>query len=269
MHNGAWWSSFAATGYSVDNLPPAIPGGFAVSYPGGSAQLSWSANGEDDLGGYRLYRGATADFVPGATNRIATLAAASTGHTDSPAGSFYKLSAVDIHGNESGFALIGAVTGVDGDARVGLSLARPSPNPARLSAALRYVLPREAVVTLRILDAQGRVVRQLVDRVQPAGDSVAPWDLRDDRGARVPDGIYWARLEVNGERLVQRLVAMHQRSGRAPDAARGQISLRAAPPAARNEHEPATPRCRSFPWTPAGAQAQLLVPGMEPARISV
>ena len=100
-----YWLSAPASGYSVDNLGPAAPGPFSGQYASGAARLHWNPNLEPDLAGYRLYRGTTADFVPSPGTQIAALT--DTGYVD-PAGSvyYYKLSAIDRHGNESGFSVV-------------------------------------------------------------------------------------------------------------------------------------------------------------------
>ena len=201
----AWWTSFSATGYSVDNLPPAIPTGFASILQAGTT-LSWNQNLEDDLAAYRVYRGATADFVPSPANRIATVS--TTGHTDPATGSVYKLSAVDVHGNESGFATVASATGIGGDPRLELSLGPPSPNPAQGSVRFRYALPREGPAALTIHDAQGRLVRRLSEGIRPAGEATARWDVRNEQGSRVSGGLYWVRLEAEGRQIVRRLVVL-------------------------------------------------------------
>lgn len=203
---GAWWTSFPATGYSVDNLPPAIPGGFALSAQGGMTQLSWNPNQENDLAAYQVYRGSTADFVPSAANWIATVT--TTGHSDPGSGGYYKLSAVDIHGNASGYAQAGGSTDVAGAELSGLSLGRPAPNPARGPVAVGFAMPREGRITVTIHDAQGRLVRRLFEGVHAAGTGTMQWDLRDDRGSPVAGGLYWIRLEGDGARIVRRLVTL-------------------------------------------------------------
>ena len=205
-YDRAWWTSFSATGYSVDNLPPAIPGGFALNLQAGTTQLSWGPNAENDLGAYRLYRGSTADFVPSAANRIATVT--TTSYSDPGSGGFYKLSAVDIHGNESGYAAAAGSTGVGNPERLELSLGRAVPNPARGSVTVHFAVPREGKIAFTIHDAQGRLVRRLFEGVRPTGTGVMQWDLRDDRGSPVADGLYWIRLESDGAHLVRRLVTL-------------------------------------------------------------
>jgi len=101
-----FYSSAVDSGYSVDNLSPATPATFAGDYTRLGVALHWGKSPEADLFGYRLYRGGSPGFVPGPGNQIA--AVSDTGYFD-PTGtvsSFYKLAAVDIHGNRSRFALV-------------------------------------------------------------------------------------------------------------------------------------------------------------------
>ena len=88
------------------------------------------------------------------------------------------------------------------------TFAPPRPNPARGSVTLRYALPGTATVSLAIFDVTGRRVRGLVSGSRPAGEHAIDWDLRDERGATVGLGIYFARLEVDRRTLIQRLATV-------------------------------------------------------------
>lgn len=89
-----------------------------------------------------------------------------------------------------------------------ISFARPRPNPARGAIRLRFSLPRGARVRLAIYDATGRRVRELTSGEQPGGEHELGWDLRDERGIAVRSGLYFARLEVDGDVRTQKLVAL-------------------------------------------------------------
>ncbi len=208
--NGSlYWPSRPDSGYSVDNLPPAVPAPFAARYASGATHLSWGANTEPDLAGYRLYRGSSAEFVPSPGNRIA--AQSDTGYADvGAAGSYYKLSAIDVHGNESGFALVGPGTTLNagGGAPGVLAFAPISPNPLSSTTVLQFSVPRAARVNLAAYDATGRRVRELVSAVEPAGAHGLAWDLRDDSGRAVGAGMYFLRLEAEGRELTQRMVVL-------------------------------------------------------------
>lgn len=201
------WESLPVSGYSVDDLAPVAPAPFTGQFSAGTAYLHWDPNTEADLAGYRLYRGPDPSFVPGPGNLVASLA--DTGYAD-PAGSLYvyKLTAVDVHGNESPVATLtpaGTVAVEPGSAPGDVSFAPPSPNPAAVAVTLRYGLPRAASVRLAVYDAAGRLVRELARGERGAGEHAERWDLRDAGGRVVTAGLYFGRLEVGGRTLVRRL----------------------------------------------------------------
>jgi hypothetical protein len=99
-------------------------------------------------------------------------------------------------------------TDVPGSAPTEFTLARPSPNPARGSLTLRYALPRQANVRLAIFDIAGRRVRELRSGTEPRGSHAIDWDLRDERGAPVGVGTYFARLEVERRALTQKVMTV-------------------------------------------------------------
>jgi len=203
-----YWMSRPDSGYSVDNLPPGTPAPFTGQYASGTAVLHWNPNPESDLANYRLYRGTTTSFVPGPSNLVA--APPDTGFAYvAGAPYYYKLSAVDTHGNESGYALLtptGTLDASGGDLTSRVTLATPWPNPANESARFTLALPRAARVSLGIFDAGGRRVRELVSGSLPAGEHARVWDLRDQPGRRVAPGLYFATLEVDGGRVTRRFV---------------------------------------------------------------
>ena len=204
-----WWSA-PDSGYSVDNLPPAAPAPFTGVYSAGSTALHWAPNGETDFAHYRLYRGATAGFIPAPANLVG--APPDTGYVD-PAGTpfFYKLSAVDDHGNESAFALLAPSGTVDAPAQAlpsELRLGMPQPNPASVSSRIAFNLPRASQTSLVVYDASGRAVRELFRGVHAAGGFDRGWDLRDDAGRRVANGVYFVRLESGGRAITRRMITM-------------------------------------------------------------
>ena len=80
---------------------------------------------------------------------------------------------------------------------------RVSPNPARGPVTLRYVLPKAAHVRLRLLDVAGRELRQLERGEFPPGERRVQWSARG-----TPAGIAFLELEVDGERVVQRIAVL-------------------------------------------------------------
>lgn len=64
------------------------------------------------------------------------------------------------------------------------------PNPFNPATTIRYSVPVESRVTLKVYDLLGREVATLVDDVKPAGHYLVRWEGRDSEGRSVPSGIY-------------------------------------------------------------------------------
>jgi hypothetical protein len=89
-----------------------------------------------------------------------------------------------------------------------LALAPARPNPSGKGVALEYVLPRSGWVRLTVLDAAGRRVRVLVLKAQEAGGHRAVWDGRDEQGREAAAGVFYARLEHDGDTRTAKLVRL-------------------------------------------------------------
>jgi len=85
---------------------------------------------------------------------------------------------------------------------------RAAPNPVVGSTSIRFELPAPGPVRLAVFDASGRLVRRLLETTLPAGPQAAAWDGRDDRGARLPAGIYFANLDAEGASLQSKIVLL-------------------------------------------------------------
>lgn len=70
------------------------------------------------------------------------------------------------------------------------------PNPMSGETTIFYDLPRRTHVRLRVYDAAGRCVRTVASGLEPAGRRRTIWNGRDERGARVAQGVYFLRLEA-------------------------------------------------------------------------
>jgi hypothetical protein len=81
-----------------------------------------------------------------------------------------------------------------------------APNPARGATRLSFELPAAEAVDVRLLDLGGRVVRSLQGGALSAGSHTLMWDGRDDSGASLPAGVYWARIETRSGATSRRVV---------------------------------------------------------------
>jgi hypothetical protein len=202
----AFYVSAPDSGYSVDNLPPGPPAPVAAAYSTGATYLHWGVSLEADFSIYRVYRGASAEFVPGTGNLVATKP--DTGYADvGPAGSYYKISAVDDHGNESSFALVtpAQTTGVSADTPLAFALEKVRPNPALgRDLTVHFVLPVRAAARLELLDVAGRsVVARDVGALGPGAHAV---NLAEQTPVR--PGLYFVRLKQEAKARVARVVVL-------------------------------------------------------------
>jgi hypothetical protein len=196
---GVSYDSVPDSGYSIDNLAPHTPGALVVAYDAGAGNtLTWEPCPDADVTVYRVYRGVSADFVPGPETLVHTTA--STSWTDHAANGWrfdYKVSAVDANGNES--SAIGAerVTGRPNGPPASYALYPNMPNPFNPSTTIRYDVPAGGGdVTLTVYDVRGRRVRTLVSERRPEGRWRVVWDGVDDRGSRASSGVYFCRLHA-------------------------------------------------------------------------
>ncbi len=195
---------------SVDQIAPPTPTDLTGLYSGGKSRLRWSRSPATDFLEFRLYRGDNPTFAISAVSF-----AASTPDTQfvesAPLGVYYKLVAVDRHGNPSASIWVQTEATLDapGAGPRAFAFARPEPNPSRGLAVLRFSLPAASRVALELFDEQGRRVRALLAGELPAGEHSRVWDGRDDAGSATAPGIYFARLSAHGETKVQRLTRVN------------------------------------------------------------
>jgi hypothetical protein len=80
------------------------------------------------------------------------------------------------------------------------------PNPSPGDVDIAFEVPGTTIVTARMYDVRGRIVRDFGERSFTPGRHLLHWDGRDDAGGRLPDGVYFARVEAGSARLMGKLV---------------------------------------------------------------
>jgi hypothetical protein len=194
-----FYDSAPASGYSVDNLAPAVPVGLMVV----GDVLSWVESPDADFDYFTVYGSATPDM-----NDVTFLAHTTGTSLDvTDAGFVYLLvTATDFAGNESGAGVSDPVSAA-GDTPTSFRLLGAAPNPFNPATAIRFELPGTRTVDLRIYDASGRLVRELLHgETRGVGRHNVPWDGRDAGGRAVAAGVYFYTLETGIESDAGRMV---------------------------------------------------------------
>jgi flagellar hook assembly protein FlgD len=70
------------------------------------------------------------------------------------------------------------------------------PNPFNPSTTIRYALPMQAQVTLKVYNMLGQEVTTLVNTQQTGGYYTAVWDGTTRFGSHVSSGVYTYRLDA-------------------------------------------------------------------------
>jgi minor extracellular serine protease Vpr len=101
-----------------------------------------------------------------------------------------------------------AVEAVATTAAPRFELGRNAPNPFNPSTTIGFSVDHPGRVTLRIYNAQGNLVKTLVDGPLDPGSYRSRWDGRSDRGMHLASGVYLYRLEMDGSRLSRKMTLL-------------------------------------------------------------
>jgi hypothetical protein len=80
------------------------------------------------------------------------------------------------------------------------------PNPARSQVRIRYAASAAGTAGIAIYDANGRQVRSVPSGAAEPAQRHATWNLDDDSGRPVANGVYFCRLAAGGITLDRKLV---------------------------------------------------------------
>jgi hypothetical protein len=86
----------------------------------------------------------------------------------------------------------------------GLSLTMA--NPVNTRASISYTTSSNGKVSLKVYDGMGRLIRTLVDQDEPAGTKTVFWNARDDYHRSVANGVYFLKLDAEGQTATGKLI---------------------------------------------------------------
>ena len=114
----------------------------------------------------------------------------------------YQIGVIDADGeffSQVVTVIVDAITG---------ALSQNQPNPFNPTTTIRFVLPVREDVTLAIYDANGHLVRTLVNEVRGYGAHEVTWDGRDDDGMAMGSGVYLYRLQAGKHTESKKMVLL-------------------------------------------------------------
>jgi hypothetical protein len=193
---GVYFDCDPDSGYSIDNLAPAAPLNLEMASP---TDLVWEESGAEDFDYFTVYGSATPEF-----DETATFVGYTTGITMDVTDDhydYYHVTATDFSGNEGNASSVenthAGILDVEKLPTV-FALRQNKPNPFDISTVVRFDVPRTSALSIKIYDAEGRLVKILTQcEAQPGSYSVI-WAGDDHNGSPVSPGIYFAKMEAAG-----------------------------------------------------------------------
>jgi hypothetical protein len=182
-----YYQSSPDSGYSLDNLAPGVPGGFAYS----AGVLNWKKSTAEDFDFFSIY-GSNTDLFAAAA--LVDYCVAPTMDVTASPYVFYFVTATDFSGNEGKPAVANTLSGVGETPKSYVLSISAYPNPFNPSTTIRYTVPSKGRVSVNIYDARGAHVATLVDDEKETGAFTREWIGRDDAGQAVSSGVYFARV---------------------------------------------------------------------------
>lgn len=82
------------------------------------------------------------------------------------------------------------------------------PNPVKGMTTIKFSLPKETEVCLKIFNIMGQQVKTFRQGKQPTGYHQIHWNCRDERGKKVSAGVYIYHLEAGEFRDTKKMVVI-------------------------------------------------------------
>ena len=199
--------------YKYQDLPPRIPINLSATVDSGYILLKWNRNTEADFNHYNLYRDTVENFIIDSTTFAASVEDTFYLHITPPGitNLYFKLSAVDNQGNESGASeeLHLVLTGTKNDEEFTINnygLFQNYPNPFNPSTKIGYRLKERSYVKLYVYDIKGELVETLVNQFQGGGFyevEFSPSSANTESGIlKLASGIYIYQIMVRNEQNI-------------------------------------------------------------------
>ena len=192
--------------YTYQDLAPRPPVNLSAVVDSNGIHLKWNKNSEADTAYYNVYRDTVNNFIIDSTKIIGS--PADTFFTDIKPNKaeqlYYKITAVDKHGHQSGPSdeISVTITAIKKYPYIitDYNLYQNYPNPFNPTTKIGYRLKENGYVKLMVYDILGRMVSVLVNKYQAAGYYEVEFRVqKSEAGSQLASGIYIYRIEVIGK----------------------------------------------------------------------
>jgi hypothetical protein len=198
--------------FSIDAPVAVALASFDVVGGDRSAQIRWATSIEVGSKGFHILRAESEDEVFERVNEdmIPATGAGSRGAvyafndvTVRPNTTYYyKLKEINAQGEEQQFGPFEFRYAAQ------FRLEQNIPNPFNPTTVIRFTVPEDALVSLKVFDVAGRLVRTLASEKRQANHYEIQWDGRDGRGQQVASGVYFYRLIAGKYRDTKKMLML-------------------------------------------------------------
>ena len=113
---------------------------------------------------------------------------------------------IATHGNGVFSATLPNPSGITSFKSNDMAIDKAYPNPFSTSVTISYSLKTAGQVILKVKDINGHEICKLEDKYQQPGTYDYSWDGRNDKGIKLPDGIYFATLISGSNNQTKKIV---------------------------------------------------------------
>lgn len=215
-----WIYSNILTIHVFDNYSPDIPTNLSASWSNDHPLITWSENEEYDMDTYKIQKMVVGETLWGTAAIVSKTITQWVDNNVSPAGKFdptytikYRIRANDINGNSSDYTADASVTGttdylwkenivLDKQEVVDeYALFSNYPNPFNPSTKIEFQIPENSFTSLRVFNALGEQVAELVNNFLGKGQYSVQFQASD-----LPSGIYLYKLKAGNFTEVKKMI---------------------------------------------------------------
>ncbi len=190
---------------STEDIIPVELSSFMAEKSHKSILLTWHTKTESNNYGFQIYRSLephhnysriNAEIIRGAGTSVREHTYHYIDTSVQPGNIYYyKLTDVDFTGK---MTLHGPISIALPSIPAEYILEQNYPNPFNPETAIRFSLKEKGMVSLKIYNLQGKLIRIMVDQNLEAGLHSVVWNATDERGIKVANGAYLYTLKING-----------------------------------------------------------------------
>ncbi len=188
-------------GFSQNNALPVELISFSAQVENGNVLLNWETATEVNNYGFEVERKiSSTNFLPNSFEKIGFVEG--NGTTNIPHKYFF------LDSNPGGVSIIYRLKQIDINGSFEYSdqievnlkfsdkpeLMQNSPNPFNPSTSIKFYLPFDADITIKVYNIMGIEITTLIHQKQSAGFHLVNWNGRDENGLNVSSGVYLYRL---------------------------------------------------------------------------